>query len=84
MDEVIMEQLWLIANFITEMFKLEDEYPSNHSDGHVPILDLKVWVEVGDLPARRPDFSQGMDDQEQSSLGIRAQRDSIRSQTFHS
>ena len=69
-DEFTMEQLRFIANSITEMFQLEEDYPSNHHDGHVPILDLKVWVEAGDLSARRTDYSQGVDDQEQSSQGM--------------
>ena len=52
-DEVTMQQLREIADSITEMFKLEEDYPSNHRDGHVPILDLKVWVETQGVPAKR-------------------------------
>ncbi len=29
---------------IHESIKLEADCPSNHSDGKVPILDLKVWI----------------------------------------
>ena len=41
-DEVTMNPLKHIADSITEMFRLEADFPSNHADGHVPMLDLKV------------------------------------------
>ncbi|KAL9963292.1 hypothetical protein ACROYT_G032477 [Oculina patagonica] len=34
-----------IGNSIHSSIKLEVDYPSQHRDGKLPILDLKVWVE---------------------------------------
>ena len=47
-----MNQLKHIADSITEMFKLEADIPSYHADGHVPMLDLKVWVETKSINTR--------------------------------
>ena len=34
-----------MGNSILPMIQLEEDFPSNHSDGKLPILDLKVWVQ---------------------------------------
>ena len=34
-----------IGDEIHPSIKLEVDYPSKYSDGHMPILDLKVWIE---------------------------------------
>ena len=34
-----------IANTITPMIQMEEDFPSNHPTGRLTILDLKVWVE---------------------------------------
>ena len=34
-----------IGNDIHPSIQLEIDCPSNHEDGKVPILDLKVWIE---------------------------------------
>lgn len=34
-----------VANTISPMIQMEEECPSNHPDGRMPILDLEVWVE---------------------------------------
>ena len=34
-----------IANTITPMIQMEEDFPSNHPSGHLPILDLEVWVD---------------------------------------
>ena len=36
---------WYIANDIHSSIQLEIDVPSNHNDGKMPILDLKVWLE---------------------------------------
>ena len=33
-----------MADSIHPMIQLEEDYPSQHPDGKIPILDLKVWV----------------------------------------
>ena len=33
-----------MADSIHPMIQLEEDYPSQHLDGKIPILDLKVWV----------------------------------------
>jgi hypothetical protein len=34
-----------IANTITPMIQMEEDFPSNHPTGRLPILDLEVWIE---------------------------------------
>ena len=34
-----------IGNDIHPSTQLEVEFPSNHEDGKMPILDLKIWIE---------------------------------------
>ena len=36
------------ANSIVGMLKWESDYPSNHVDGCLPVLDLKIWVDKND------------------------------------
>ena len=38
-----------IANTIAPMIQLEEDVPSGHPNGKLPILDLEVWVENGVL-----------------------------------
>ena len=45
-DKVVGTLLRSVANSISPMLQFEDDVPSNHEDGRLPILDLKVWVEV--------------------------------------
>ena len=42
-DKVVGELLRTIANSITPMLRFEEDVCSNHTDGRLPILDLKVW-----------------------------------------
>ena len=44
-DERTMELIKETGDDIHPSIKLEVDYPSNHQDGKLPILDLKVWVE---------------------------------------
>ena len=44
-DKHTMETLQQIANDIHPSIQLEIDVPSNHKDGKMPILDLKVWLE---------------------------------------
>ena len=37
-----------IADSITPMLELEEDICSNHNDGKIPILDLKVWPQVSE------------------------------------
>jgi hypothetical protein len=34
-----------VANSIHPMIQMEEDYPSNHTDGKMPILDLECWME---------------------------------------
>ena len=40
-----MRELRKMGNSISSMIQLEEDYPSKNTDGKLPILDLKVWVE---------------------------------------
>ena len=48
-EETKEKEIWNhikeIGNQIHESIQLEADYPSNHDDHKVPILDVKVWVE---------------------------------------
>ena len=33
-----------VANTVHPMIQMEIDFPSNHSDGKLPILDLKCWI----------------------------------------
>ena len=44
-DQRTMCLLKAIGDEIHPSIKLEVDYPSKYSDGHMPILDLKVWIE---------------------------------------
>ena len=45
-DEVrTMQVIQSIANSIDEMIKITFDVPSNHDDGRVPILDVKVRID---------------------------------------
>ena len=41
-----MKFIKAVGNDIHESIQLEIDYPSKHQDGKMPILDLKVWVEM--------------------------------------
>ena len=45
-DTRVGELLRSIANSISPMLQFEEDVCSNYADGHLPILDLKVWKEV--------------------------------------
>ena len=45
-DKVTGELMRDIANSISPMLQFEEDTGSNHTDGCLPILDLKVWKEV--------------------------------------
>ena len=42
-DSHTLEMVKKIGNGVTECIKLEVDYPSNHQDNKLPILDMKVW-----------------------------------------
>ena len=44
-DKMVMEIVKDIGNQIHESIEIEVDYPSNHRDQKLPILDLKVWLE---------------------------------------
>ena len=44
-DKRCMLLVQLVGNSIHPSIELEVDYPSQHGDGKLPILDLKVWVE---------------------------------------
>ena len=45
-DKRCMNLVQKIGNSIHPSISLEVDYPSQHVDGKIPILDLKVWVEL--------------------------------------
>ena len=52
-----------MANSISPMLEFEEDVPSNHPDGRLPILDLKVWVmqnEGGCLQMRHEFYKKPM------------------------
>ena len=44
-DRRTAELIKSVANTITPMIQMDEDYPSNHPTGRLPILDLEVWVE---------------------------------------
>ena len=44
-DEICMKKIVALGNEIHPSIQLEVDYPSNHQDMKIPILDVKVWVE---------------------------------------
>ena len=48
-DETTAIVLRSIANSIMPMIKMEEDFPSNHPSGKLPILDLEVWIEDGEV-----------------------------------
>ena len=42
-DNHTLEVIKKIGNDVTRCIKLEVDYPSNHDDNKLPILDMKVW-----------------------------------------
>ena len=51
-DERTMKLLQTIANTIHPSIRVTIDYPSKHSDGKVPMLDLKMWLEEWDGTGR--------------------------------
>ena len=47
-DEEMMILLKMIANSVTKMIKGEEDFPSRHQDGQLPMLDLKIHVDRTD------------------------------------
>ena len=48
-DETTAIVLRSIANSIMLMINMEEDFPSNHPSGKLPILDLEVWIEDGEV-----------------------------------
>jgi hypothetical protein len=46
-DKVTARVLRELANSITPMIRMVEDFPSNHLSGKLPILDLEVWLEGG-------------------------------------
>ena len=44
-DELTMGVFKTLAESIHNSIKLKVDYPSNHEDGKIPILDLKMWIQ---------------------------------------
>ena len=44
-DERTMRILTDIANTITPEIQMEPDFPSNHPEGKMPCLDIKVWLD---------------------------------------
>ena len=44
-DKITARVVREVANSITNMIRMEEDYPSNHPSNKLPILDLEVWVE---------------------------------------
>ena len=38
-----------IANTITPMIQMQEDVPTNHPSGKLPILDLEVWIHNGKI-----------------------------------
>ena len=47
-DKVTMEIVKEVANSISSMIKMTVDFPSNHADLKVPMLDVKVWLNQKD------------------------------------
>ena len=44
-DEAMMKSIQRIANGIHSSIKVTIDYPSNHDNGRMPVLDLEQWIE---------------------------------------
>eukprot|EP00794_Sanderia_malayensis_P004077 gene4077-4631_t len=44
-DKVTMEKIQVIANEIHECIKVTIDYPSNHENNRMPVLDVEQWVQ---------------------------------------
>ena len=47
-DEQMMEILKNVANKVTKMIRWEQDYPSFHPDGELPMLDIKIHLDKTD------------------------------------
>ena len=47
-DKRTMDVIRDIANSIDDMIKVSADFPSNHDDGKMPMLDIKVWKNPDD------------------------------------
>ena len=57
-DKRCMNLVQKIGNSIHPSISLEVDYPSQHVDGKLPILDLKVWVELRQIQSVEEGGSQ--------------------------
>ena len=48
-DKSAMEAVQRVANTIHPSIRVTIDYPSNHVDGKLPVLDTKQWIENGKL-----------------------------------
>ena len=48
-EKAIIERVRDIGDQIHESIQLEADFPSNHEDAKVPILDVKVWIDDKNL-----------------------------------
>ncbi len=48
-DKTTMEEMQRVANTIHPSIRVTIDYPSNHADGKLPVLDTKQWIENGKL-----------------------------------
>ena len=44
-DKITARVVREVANSITDMVQMEEDFPSNHPSNKLPILDLEVWME---------------------------------------
>ena len=48
-DKTTMQEVQQVANAIHPSIRVTIDYPSNHADGRLPVLDTKQWIENGKL-----------------------------------
>ena len=48
-DGTTMKKIQVVANTIHPSIRVTIDYPSNHPDGRLPVLDTKQWIEGGNL-----------------------------------
>ena len=48
-DKTTMEHIQEVANTIHPSIQVSIDYPTNHDDGRLPVLDTKQWIEGGKL-----------------------------------
>jgi len=48
-DKTTMQEVQHVANAIHPSIRVTIDYPSNHVDGKLPVLDTKQWIENGRL-----------------------------------